>query len=340
MSDKPSVTVAGAGALGLATALELARAGCRVTVCDPGDVNASAVAAGMLAPVFEAVLDRGSRGLLGLLLAARDLWPDLAVRAGIILDRAGAMAVGDEAWLDGLAADFAAISLRPLEIGGTTAHGLSPGLCGGVKRAILTREDWRIDARLALEALRKAASEAGVNFAPTRVRGRGESDLLVIATGADLGLASLAPELAWLSPIKGHIVRVAAPAAGVMVRGPGIYAAPSEGWLFGATMEAGVTTRDVDTSLAGPLLAAGVALFPGVAGAPTTIQTGVRAATPDGLPMVGPSRAPGVILAVGARRNGWLIAPLVAKVASAYATGADPGPYASQLDPARFKGRP
>ena len=44
------VTVAGAGALGLCIALELARAGRHVTVCDPAPVgdNASGVAAGML----------------------------------------------------------------------------------------------------------------------------------------------------------------------------------------------------------------------------------------------------------------------------------------------------
>ena len=34
------------------------------------------------------------------------------------------------------------------------------------------------------------------------------------------------------------------------------------------------------------------------------LAAGVRAATPDGLPLVGFSRTPGVILAVGARRNG------------------------------------
>ena len=67
-----------------------------------------------------------------------------------------------------------------------------------------------------------------------------------------------------------------------------------------------------------------------------TISTGVRAATSDGLPMVGASAAPGVVLAVGARRNGWLLAPLVAQLVAACVTGRDPGPYAAALDPARF----
>jgi glycine oxidase len=63
----------------------------------------------------------------------------------------------------------------------------------------------------------------------------------------------------------------------------------------------------------------------------------VRAATPDGLPMAGFSAADGAILAVGARRNGWLLAPLVAQVVAACVMGRDAGPYAARLDPARFR---
>ena len=86
MSRGADVIVAGAGALGLSVALALADAGCRVTVCDPADEpRASAVAAGMLAPVFEAVLDAAAAGDLDLLLAARNLWPALAARTGTLL---------------------------------------------------------------------------------------------------------------------------------------------------------------------------------------------------------------------------------------------------------------
>jgi glycine oxidase len=43
-----------------------------------------------------------------------------------------------------------------------------------------------------------------------------------------------------------------------------------------------------------------------------------------------------VLLAVGARRNGWLLAPLVAQVVAAYVASDDPGPFAARLDPRRF----
>jgi len=336
MSGSPRVTVAGAGVLGLTTALALADAGCRVVVCDPGGPNASSIAAGMIAPVFEAVLDETARPHLDLLLAARDLWPGLAARAGIGLDRSGAMAVGRDAWLDAVAAGFAGLNQRPVEIGEATAQGMAPGLSDAFERALLSREDWRVDAPSALNGLFAAAEAAGVVFLPRIMRGRGEADILVIATGAVEGLADLAPELGGLSPIKGHIVRVAGPSAGAVVRSEGVYAAPGAGMIFGATMEPGRGDVAIDEEQAAPLLAAGLKLFPGLAGAPIQIAAGVRATTADGLPMAGPGAAPDVMLAAGARRNGWLLAPLVAQVVTACVTGRDPGPYAARLDSRRF----
>src|SRR6185369_146047 len=109
MGRGATVIVAGAGALGLSTALALADAGCAVTVCDPAPegANASGVAAGMLAPVFETVLDAEGSSDLPLLLAARNLWPGLAGRSGVELDRSGAVAVGSDGWLAQIRAGLA-----------------------------------------------------------------------------------------------------------------------------------------------------------------------------------------------------------------------------------------
>lgn len=338
MSNPPRVTVAGAGVLGLTTALGLADAGCVVTVCDPGGPNASGIAAGMIAPVFEAVLDESARPHLDLLVAARDLWPGLAQRAAIDLDRSGAMAVGGELWLQRVAAGFRGLQLTPSEIDGDTARGLAPGLSDAFDRALLTREDWRVDAASAMAALARAVTAAGVAFERRTVRERGDADVLVVATGAADNLIDVAPELATLAPIKGHIVRVAAACAGATVRSLGAYAAPGSGMAFGATMEPGRSDLGIEEDRAAPLLAAGLKMFPGLRGLPVEVAAGVRAATPDGLPMAGPGREPGVVLAVGSRRNGWLLAPLVAQVVVACVTGRDGGPYAARLDPARFGG--
>jgi glycine oxidase len=102
-------------------------------------------------------------------------------------------------------------------------------------------------------------------------------------------------------------------------------------------MEPGVLDTKIDPAAFEPLVRAAGRLLPGLEGATFAAAAGVRAATPDGLPMVGPSATERVVLAVGARRNGWLLAPLVAEVVTACVTGRDTGPYAARLDPARFE---
>lgn len=339
MSRGANVVVAGAGVLGLTAALALAEAGCAVTLSDPENVGrASAVAAGMLAPVFEAALEPGGDGDVGLLLAARNLWPGLEGRAGVALDRSGAVAVGEDEWLDEVAASLVSLGLRGTELGRVPLQALAPGLAPDLRRGLLVREDWRLDPAPALLALRKAAEAVGVRFANRRVTERGEADALVIATGADPGLAAIATELAAVTPIKGQILRYSdRRSGGVSVRTEGAYAVPGpEGLAVGATMEAGRADVAIDPAALAPLTAAAGRLFPELVEATFGAAAGVRAATPDGLPMVGPSRAPGVFLAVGARRNGWLLGPLAAQVVAACVTGRDAGPYAARLDPGRF----
>ena len=332
--------VAGAGALGLSCALALADAGCAVTVCDPAQTpQASAVAAGMLAPVFEAVLDEGGEAAFDLLIAARNLWPGLEARAGVALDRSGAMAVGEAAWLADVAAGLTRLGVRPTEVSRTTLEDLAPTLGPAFDQALLVREDWRLEPRQALAALRRTAEAAGVLFRREAVTGIGEADALVIATGADQRLAEAAPELARLTPIRGQILRfMDIRGGGVSLRTDGAYGVPaSDGLAVGATMEPGVAEAKVDPAALAPLVAAAGRLYPALAEATFGASAGVRAATPDGLPMVGFSKSPNVVLAVGARRNGWLLAPLVAQMVTACITGRDPGPYAARFDPQRFK---
>jgi glycine oxidase len=339
MKAHPEVFVAGAGALGLATALALADAGAKVTVFDPAPLadNASGVAAGMLAPACEAVLDPSARPHLDLLLAARDLWPDLARRVGITLDRTGALALGDAARLDRLEAQFADLGLAARRLGAEAAADAAPG-ARAVAGGLLTRDDWRLDAPAALAALARAAEAAGVRRVQAPLDLAGPADLRVIAVGADRALAAVAPELSLVTPIKGHILRAPAVTyAGPVLRGEGAYIAPgAQGVIVGATMEAGLADRVVDAGRVAALRAAAAAILPAVAEAEVVATTGVRGATPDGLPLVGASVAPGVVLAVGARRNGWLLAPLVARIVVDHALGRDPSGFAERLFPGRF----
>ena len=338
MSGARRIRVAGAGALGLTTALALADAGWRVEVFDPAPgANASSVAAGMLAPAFETVLDASSLGHFDLLAAARDLWPALAARAGATLYREGAVEVGEEAKIEAHERALAGLGAQPRRLSGAEIAALAPGLGEAYRHAVFTPADWRLDAGAALAALRAAAESAGVVFHASQAPGD-RDELLVVATGASRSLATVAPELARLTPIKGHILRLQAPPRrGPVVRGEGVYAAPSpQGLIVGATMEVGTDDARIDPRRAAGLLKAGTRLFPAIAGAAFTVATGIRAATPDGLPMAGWSIRPGVLLAVGARRNGWLLAPLVAQTVVDCLAQAAPGVHADRLAPGRF----
>ncbi|MGI9169537.1 MAG: FAD-dependent oxidoreductase, partial [Caulobacteraceae bacterium] len=84
------------------------------------------------------------------------------------------------------------------------------------------------------------------------------------------------------------------------------------------------------------LRASAAAAAPIFAGSPLEARAGVRAATPDGLPLVGASRTPGVWLGAGARRNGWLLAPLMARALVEALVGDRETPDIRAFDPARF----
>lgn len=316
-----TVRVAGAGALGLSIAVELADAGAAVTVFDPSpETSASAAAAGMLAPVFEAVLDPVARGHFALLLAARDAWPAFAERTGILLDRSGATYAGE----------------RALEIRKAVAD---LGVASEVRReGLFVGDDWRLDAEIALERLREAAVDRGVAFVNAPLEDPDGVEA-VAATGWQ-GL-KWAPESAMISAIKGQIIRMSdGPLAnrtvGPVERRDGGYIAPGvSGAMVGATMQSGRTDRVADEAIVDLV----ERTFPELSAAPVyggDVRVGIRGATPDGLPLVGPSIRPGVWIAMGARRNGWLLAPLVAAITRAYLAGEDPGPWAPNLDARRF----
>jgi glycine oxidase len=151
-------------------------------------------------------------------------------------------------------------------------------------------------------------------------------------------LSALAPELALLSPIKGQILWRADPAPpSRVIRTPGAYLLGSGGGLLaGATMEAGRADLAADLKAQASLRGALAGVIPGLPPEGWETRVGVRAASPDGLPLAGASVRPGVFLAVGARRNGWLLAPLVAEIVTAAVTGEDGGRWAPRLDPSRF----
>ena len=334
--SKKHVVVVGAGALGSACALAAARQGWRVTLIDnaPLAANASGIAAGMLAPAFEAGLDPISAGQYGLLAAARDLWPAFVADLGPTgLDRCGAML---EASGERLADTGARLAAQ-----GAIVQASSGGL--------FTPEDWRLEPRLALAAFRQALTALGGEALRAKVLtiedelvltdGRRLTfDAIVLACG--FGGQDLAPELAVLTPIKGQLLRYidAGPREGAILRTETGYLTPGlHGAVVGATMEAGRSDLATDPSATERLRAQAARLCPSLAAAKAEAFTGVRAATPDGLPMIGPSQKERVWIATGARRNGWLFAPMAAGMIADQIAGNEGGAWeAAAFAPSRF----
>src|SRR5207253_585515 len=82
---------------------------------------------------------------------------------------------------------------------------------------------------------------------------------------------------------------------------------------LGSTMERVGFQKQVTAGAVGRLLAAAARLLPSVESAAfSRAWSGLRPGTPDGLPILGPGRLPGLFLATGHYRNGILLAPVTA----------------------------
>ena len=335
MTSSPDVIVIGAGALGLCSAAELAGRGHAVTVIDPGGVNASSVAAGMLAPALESLLDDLSPDRAALLKRARDLWPAFAGTHGLALHREGAEWRGPDA--------LAAVArLHRL---GFEAKATRDGL--------ITPDDWRIEPGTTLAALARTPGVAPVRGRVTRLDGDARrwrveaedgrtwfSPTVVLATGAAAAIPGLSGPIAALvesiQPIRGQLTHIHVQPPRRVVRAPGLYVAPTAGGAaIGATMEPGRRDLEPDLLEARSRVEAGLALLavPGEAG---QTRVGIRGAVADGLPLAGFSGEPGLHLALAPRRNGWLLGPLIAAIVTDGVEGRPPASDAAALDPLRF----
>ncbi|HEX8662128.1 MAG TPA: FAD-dependent oxidoreductase, partial [Brevundimonas sp.] len=275
MASSPDVIVIGAGVLGLCTAAELGARGHAVTVVDPGGPNASAVAAGMLAPALESLLDDLSPDRAALLKRARDLWPAVAEAHGLKLHRDGADWRGPDA----------AEALDRLRRLGFDARPAKGGLT--------TPEDWRIDVGSTLTALARAPGVSVVRGRVMRLAGEGRrwrveagdgrvwfSPTVVLATGADPAIMGLPDPVAavvtGVQPIRGQLTAVATAAPARVIRASNVYVAPGEGGVvIGATMEPGRRDLEPDAAESARQVEAGLALL-GAAGEAGAVRVGIR----------------------------------------------------------------
>jgi glycine oxidase len=366
-----SLTVVGAGVIGLSCAWRAAEAGVVVTVFDPAPASgASWVAGGMLAPVTEAW--PGEEELLELGVAAVQRWPTFAAEleaagrpAGLRTDGTivAATGAGDRAELDSLAGFLARLGRDVERLSGRELRRLEPALGPDVRGGLSVPGDLAVDNRVLLAALRAAAERAGVRVVERAVRavlddgvrvtgvrtdsGDVEAETVLIAAGAHS--AALHPALHGLvRPVKGEILRIAhRPGAfppprrtvRALVDGRPVYAVPRDdgGLVIGATQaELGFDT-EVTVGGVRDLLRDAERILPGIAEyALVESAAGLRPGSPDNLPLVGALGPDGLFVATGHHRNGMLLAPVTAEAVLALLRG-DPVPDAmGAADPVRF----
>jgi glycine oxidase len=351
MSD---VLVVGGGLIGLATAWRLAVDGAQVTVCDPTPgAQTSNVAAGMLAPVTEVEFGEDDLLALNLASVnawpafAAELEELTGQPAG--LHQTGTLSVAydvdDVAVLRRVAEYQRRLGLEVEELSGRDARRREPLLATGVSGGVWVPGDHSVDNRQAVATLLRAVELSGVQIVRrhvARVTTSGttatgvlldngdtmHADYVIAATGPwSSQLAGIPEELRPpVRPVKGEVLRLRVPEAyrpalqhtvRATARGFSVYLVPRAGGelVVGATSsELGYDTRVLAGGVFNLLRDARTVL-------PITDElefvesiAGLRPATPDNAPVLGPSGLDRLLWATGHYRNGVLLTPVTAQV--------------------------
>ena len=371
MPERDAVVI-GAGIVGLACAWRAAQAGLSVLVLDRGAPapGASAVAAGMLAPVTEA--EFGEEKLLRLNLEGAAAWPafaaELSERTGLDLGyrESGALVVAadrdDVEELRRLHALQRSLDLDADWLSGGACRDLEPGLSPRVGGGVLASQDRSVDPRAVTRALRVVLDDHGVEVAaPVEVTGIEEaaggsvagvstSDgfvparRVVVAAGAWSGI--LGPWAPPVRPVKGQILRLSGPVEPLLarrvVRTPRCYVVCRDSGeiVIGATVEERGFDTTVTAGAVHRLLEAAWEVLPDVEERELVeARAALRPGTPDNCPAIGACGPDGLLWATGHHRGGVLLAPITADAIADLLAERGPPAAIEPFSPARFEQR-
>ncbi len=346
-----NVTIVGAGVAGCAIAWELTSRGAAVTVVDTRGIGKGATyaSAGILAPRIEG----SSPELLRLALCSLGLYDTFVARVrhdsgrAIEYERSGTLQVAlqsdENVELERAAAELALAHIPHSWLDARHAQRVEPGLSAGTVGALLIPEHGYVSVAALVDALADAARLKGATFVTmpvTEVQGGRrprvitkdrvlDADIVVIAAGSwssDLTASSVHPRSdavrgdlpAPVRPIRGQLLHLQMPerVASRVLWGHECYIVP---WRDGSVL-VGATVEDVgfdeSATVEGVqhLTIAATRMLPSLARATFGgVRVGLRPATVDELPAIGPSSSmEGVVYATGHYRNGVLLAPLTA----------------------------
>ncbi len=351
------VIVVGAGVIGLSIAYELLRRERSVLVIEkerPG-AGASSVAGGMLAPVSES--EDQPEALTELCLEAARRYPGFVAELERLAERStryrdeGTLWVAlnrdDQEELSRLESVLRTrdLAVEPLDAAGVAR--LEPHLSPRVLGGLHVPGDHQIDPRALLHVLQRAVRGLGGRFlCPShveRVVERGGRAAGVIAVDPDgrehawsarhtvlaagawtsaemLGPATTVP----VRPVKGQLVRLQGPPLiRHVAHTPDVYVIPREDGelLIGATVEEMGFDVSPRAGAVMDLLRHAWELLPGSYDLHfVSVDVGLRPATDDHTPLIGPVGIDGLLLATGHYRNGILLAPVTAKAIGDFVT--------------------
>ncbi|MDT0569742.1 glycine oxidase ThiO [Streptomyces sp. DSM 3412] len=371
------VLVVGGGIIGLVTAWRSAQRGFATAVVDPEPGGGAArVAAGMLAAVTELHYGEETLLGLNLESARRypDFAAELTETTGLDLGyrRSGTLAVAldadDRAHLRELHALQRRSGLDSEWLSGRECRRLEPMLAPGVRGGLRVDGDHQVDPRRLSAALVAACERAGVVFhrawaeelsvARERATGVRTGDGERLAAGHTvLAAGSLSGRLAGVPaevrppvrPVKGQVLRLTVPkpyapflsrTVRAVVRGSHVYLVPRENGelVVGATSEEQGWNTTVTAGGVYELLRDAHELVPGITELPLTeTRAGLRPASPDNAPLLGPSGLDGLLLATGHYRNGVLLTPVTGDVMAQVLTTGELPAEARDFTPLRFR---
>ncbi|MBI4463186.1 MAG: glycine oxidase ThiO [Acidobacteria bacterium] len=361
--------VIGGGIIGCTLARQLAGQGMKVAVVEKGTPGqeASWAAAGMLSPSAEA--EKGSP-LFELSRASLRLYGPLA--AELLAETGLDCQYRTEGTLLLLESEEERGALLPSiewqrsrgipieELSGQALREQEPSLAD-LAAAFYLPEDHQIDNRLLMRALVESCRRRDVELVLGRTvceverngnRASGvrlEDGQLAAAHvinsagawAASIQVEGLPP--APIRPVKGHIIALENPQRPLqhVIRSHRCYLVPRRDGrvIVGSTMEeAGFDKRPRAAPLT-QLLQAAQYLCPALEkSAVVEFWAGLRPASADGLPLIGPTALEGYFVALGHFRNGILLAPVTAEILSAWLLSGKTPFAVEALSPQRFAG--